>query len=137
MFINDALVEHWTDLGNKALSAPPTLVSFTMTSGQSLSAAAAVPSGMRPVALLLPSNWTGSLISIQASFDNFSTFYEVTDNYNAATQFQPSQIASLMYAQMYGAPFLKIRSGSLNSPAAQSGGDRALQMVCYNCNALA
>jgi hypothetical protein len=139
MFINDQVIEHWASLGNDALSAPPTLVPFTLHSGDSLSDAVEIPDGMRALGVGLPAAWTDSDLSMQVSFDG-ETFFEVTNAISPTlTQIYTNagRAGFLNYIsvwQLMRAKFFKLRSGSLGSETAQ-GADRVIQLVCINCNA--
>jgi hypothetical protein len=139
MYIPDSLIKHWATLNNDSLSAVPTLVSCVISSGQSLSSAASIPEGMRPIAAALPAAWTDSDISFSVSFDN-SIFYEVTDGNTTTSPLILSGAGRVSYIfflpvwQLARCQYVRIRSGSSVSPTNQEA-DRTIQVVCVNHNA--
>jgi hypothetical protein len=138
MFINDAVIEHWATLGNDALSAPPAIVSATISSGESLSTVATVPDGYRAVGVALPDAWTDSSLSLQISFDNASWFEVTNGNLDPLpaelTGAKASYSVYLPVWNLFRASYLRIRSGTLLSPTTQDA-DRALLIICLKCNA--
>jgi hypothetical protein len=139
MHIPDNLIKHWANLSNNSLSAQPTLVGFGIANGKSLSKAVRIPAGMRGIGLLTPASWTNCTLSMQISFDN-STFYEMCDSTGGTAQLAAitDVVGGISFYfsvwNMFRAPYLKVRSGTLASPTTQEG-DRVLNLICVNCNA--
>jgi hypothetical protein len=121
--------------GLSGLFAPPAvLVPVTIASGESLSTAAAIPTGYVAAGITLPAAWTGSSLTFQISFDG-STWFEVTDGSSGAivdkvlTDAAASQAIYTPVWNLFRASFLKVRSGTHGSPTAQ-GGDRGISIIC-------
>jgi hypothetical protein len=138
MFINDSLIRHWAGLDNDARSAAPTLVPFTLHSGESLSDAVQVPAGQRAISFTLPADWEDSSLTFQASADG-SAFFEVTEALTALDflTFTGAKAGMLIYAPTWNSarlPYLRVRSGTLAEAQTQSG-DRTLNLIVVNTNA--
>jgi hypothetical protein len=128
-------------VGNDVLAGTPTLVPFTLHSGQSVSDAVAVPNGKRPISLAIPSGWEDSDLTFQAGFDSADgTFFEVQEALSTVIPFKLTgggRAGTLLYFPVWQtarAPFIRVRSGTVDSPATQSG-DRILNLVCITCAA--
>ncbi len=106
---------------------------FTITSGQSQSVAVDVE-GFDPIALHLPSVWTTANITFLAAEKFDGTYLPVfgpTGTEAMATMGTQQRVILLSeasLADLRGLRYLKLRSGTLASPVAQTG-DRVIQML--------
>lgn len=109
------------------MGAIQTSKSVAIASGQSLSAAVAIGSGV-PVAIQMPAAWTAASLTFQASHDGV-TFGNVI---NAGSELEVTAAASQWVAldatPFAGARFCKVRSGTSGTPVNQAG-DRVLTLI--------
>lgn len=101
--------------------------SATIASGQSLSAAVALGSGV-PVALLMPSAWTAASVSFQASYDGVTFANLYSEGAEVSVNVAASQWVALDSAPFAGARFIKLRSGASGAPVNQAA-DRVLTII--------
>jgi hypothetical protein len=105
-------------------------LTFTITSGQSLSAAVALH-GERVSLIEMPSSWTAAGLTFQGSNDN-STFCDIWDESGelqiAVAASRRIQVNTDTLSQQ---AYLKVRSGTAASPVAQ-GGTRTLYLEIWS-----
>ena len=149
MFINDPLVKKWNQLAADFANAPAVLIPVTIANGASLSSVGAL-NGLKIVGFALPAAYTKSHLTFQLSWDG-NTFYEMLDTIrmDPTTHFidadnDPQSLGTKNYTLVhYGqagyafitgaayfarAQFIKVRSGTPESPTAQ-GADRIINII--------
>ena len=152
MFINDITVKRWNQLAADAANAAAILVPVTIQSGQSLSSVGDL-AGLKIVGFAIPAAFTKSHLTFQVSW-NGSDFYEMLDTYrmDPTTHFvdadnDPQSLGTKNFTLVhYGqagyafitgaasfarAQFIKVRSGTPESPTAQ-GADRIVNIICMS-----
>jgi hypothetical protein len=136
--VTDSVISRLVAALASATAGRPTLVKFTLHSGQSLSDAVKIPAGQRAISFTLPADWEASSLTFQASADG-SAFFEVTDSLPALNflTLTGAKAGMLIYAPTWSSarlPYLRIRSGTLAEAQAQ-GGDRILNLIVVNISA--
>ena len=112
-----------------ALDIGLSTAAVTIASGTSLSGSLAI-GALVPVGLWMPAAWTPANITVQASPDGGETFLEFVDSAgNAITvTVAAGQLVAFSEVMWQSVNFLKLRSGTLASPVAQSA-DRIINLV--------
>jgi hypothetical protein len=108
--------------------------SFTIASGQSLSAAKAVPPGKQLVGIIMSPAWTAAGLTFQSSGTTGGTFQEVSDDAGTAVAVTVAagvnvvlnQVAAAKKLVSHGA--IKVRSGTSGVPVVQAA-DRVLTLI--------
>jgi hypothetical protein len=100
----------------------------SIASSGSLSASIALQT-RRPLALQMPSAFTGTSLTYQCSYDN-ETFADLYDDAGTevTTTVAASRYIALEPATFAGCEFLKVRSGTAASPTAE-GAARSIQVL--------
>lgn len=83
----------------------------------------------RLLAIEIPANTEGSVVTFQASFDG-ETFYNVYDSsgeYSLA--FTDPCVLIVPAVDFLAFPYLKVRTGTAGSATAQSGADATLRLI--------
>ena len=114
-----------------AVAARVTVTAVTISSGSSISVGFETD-GQPIMGLQLPTAWTAAGITMQASY-NGTTYGEVTNSSGtyASVVVSTSTYAAILpteVAACYGAPYVRLRSGTLSAAVLQ-GGDRVIQVV--------
>ena len=112
-----------------AVAARVTVTAVTISSGSSISVG--FETDGQPI-MGLHTAWTAAGITMQASY-NGTTYGEVTNSSGtyASVVVSTSTYAAILpteVAACYGAPYVKLRSGTLSTAVLQTG-DRVIQVV--------
>lgn len=108
--------------------AEPVVVEATISSGESLSAAVDLGDGAL-VRIAMPSSWTTADLTFQTSYDGttYSDLYDADGNeYDVSAAASREIIVPI--ADLIGARYVKVRSGTTGTPVNQ-GADRTINLV--------
>lgn len=110
-------------------AAPCRAIPVTIASGASLSAAIDT-GGAVPVRIAMPADWTAADLTFQVSSDGGTTWWNLYDA--AGTEYTVTAAEDreilLPYAELVGCRFIKLRSGTSDTPVNQAA-DRTLTLT--------
>ena len=83
-----------------------------------------------PVAIIMPATWTTANLTLQASYDGGTTWYNVYDAYGTEVVFSAaaSRFIIIDPATLFSTVMIRFRSGTSSVPVAQ-GGARIITVV--------
>ncbi len=102
------------------------IIPVTIANAGSLSNKAYIGHG-KLVAIIMPDEWDAATLTFQGSADG-ETFNDIHDGTGAETEFQADASRHITVDDYAGAPWMKVRSGTSGSPAAQTPA-RIIQLV--------